>query len=315
MSQEIITVQNVRGYCDKEGTAWLNAEDVARGLGFTEEKNGVEYIKWRRVNEYLQGFGFSPQVAKDDFIPENMFYRLAMKAKNETAEVFQAKIADEILPAIRKTGFYSAKPMTATQILIMTAKALEEQEQRLAVVENNVSTLTDSLSDIIDRLDHETSVNAYTSCALEAKDKQQQDQLDRHEEDIDVLKQNMFDMLRDKTDITQDLDIFIKDLVSTYECYQVLGPRTRYKTAWSDFYKAIAEEADKPNPEGYIMSLVNRQRERQIKGGIAKTTAQKNVTGKSIINSVPELKNAAIAVMTRVMVDIKNHEEEDRMEQ
>ena len=30
-----------------------------------------------------------------------------MKAKNETAEKFQALVADEILPAIRKTGYYS----------------------------------------------------------------------------------------------------------------------------------------------------------------------------------------------------------------
>ena len=41
-----------------------------------------------------------------DFIPENIFYRLAMKAKNETAERFQALIADEVIPTIRKTGGY-----------------------------------------------------------------------------------------------------------------------------------------------------------------------------------------------------------------
>jgi prophage antirepressor-like protein len=30
-----------------------------------------------------------------------------MKAKNEIAEAFQAKVADEIIPSIRKTGSYS----------------------------------------------------------------------------------------------------------------------------------------------------------------------------------------------------------------
>lgn len=107
MENQIVVIQDVRGYCDERGTAWVNAEDVARGLGFTEEKNGVEYVMWRRVNEYLQGFGFSALVSKDDFIPENMFYRLAMKAKNAVAEAFQSKVADEILPAIRRTGTYS----------------------------------------------------------------------------------------------------------------------------------------------------------------------------------------------------------------
>lgn len=56
----------------------------------------------KRVNKYLSEFGFHTNAENgvltcgyDDFIPENIFYRLAMKAKNETAEKFQAKVADE----------------------------------------------------------------------------------------------------------------------------------------------------------------------------------------------------------------------------
>ena len=103
----IMTIGNVRGYIAKDGNAWLNAEDVARGWGFVDEKNGVEYIRWNRINSYLKEFGFSPQVAKDDFLPENMVYRLGFKANNERAQAFQSKLADEILPAIRKTGSYT----------------------------------------------------------------------------------------------------------------------------------------------------------------------------------------------------------------
>ena len=68
---------------EKDGTAYLSLDTVARGLGFTQEKNGVEYVKWERVAGYLSDLGFSPDVGKDAFIPENIFYRLAMKAKNE----------------------------------------------------------------------------------------------------------------------------------------------------------------------------------------------------------------------------------------
>ncbi len=56
---------------------------------------------------YLEDLGVHTS-AHDDFIPENIFYRLTMKAKNETAEKFQAKVADEIIPSIRKTGGYVA---------------------------------------------------------------------------------------------------------------------------------------------------------------------------------------------------------------
>ena len=108
---EVITIGNVSGYVAKDGTAWLNAEDVARGWGFTTvATSGNEVVRWARVNEYLKGFGFSPQVGKGDFLPENMVYRLGFKANNERAQAFQAKLADEVLPPIRKTGSYNTIP-------------------------------------------------------------------------------------------------------------------------------------------------------------------------------------------------------------
>jgi prophage antirepressor-like protein len=104
---ELITIHNVRGFIDSEGTAQLNLEDISRGLGFIDSSKGeTEYVRWNTVSTYLKSFGFSQEVAKDTFIPENIFYRLAMKAKNETAEKFQSLVADKVLPSIRKTGGY-----------------------------------------------------------------------------------------------------------------------------------------------------------------------------------------------------------------
>lgn len=101
----LITVNGVRGYVDIEGTAHLNLEDAARGLGFVQRKGSVNYVRWDRVNSYLREMGF-PQLVGKDCIPENVFYRLAMKGETETALEFQAKVADEILPSIRKHGGY-----------------------------------------------------------------------------------------------------------------------------------------------------------------------------------------------------------------
>ena len=107
MEKQIMNINGISCY-ENNGIVYLNAEAVAKGLGFTQTKNGAEYVKWERVNGYLSEIGFSPLVGKGDFIPENVFYRLAMKAKNETAERFQAFIADEVIPTIRKTGGYVA---------------------------------------------------------------------------------------------------------------------------------------------------------------------------------------------------------------
>ena len=95
---EVITIGGVDCY-EKDGTAYLKLETVARGLGFTRTADsGNEVVRWERVHKYLGEIGFMPTSGHDDFIPENIFYRLAMKAKNETAERFQALVADEIIP-------------------------------------------------------------------------------------------------------------------------------------------------------------------------------------------------------------------------
>ena len=122
---EIIKVKGVRGYVDEENVAWLNVEDVARGLGFTQVKNGVEYPRYDRISAWLAEYGFPHRVGKEDYIPENMFYRLAMKANNEAAKEFQAKVADEILPNIRKHGFY-ATPTKIEEIVRDPDRFIEE---------------------------------------------------------------------------------------------------------------------------------------------------------------------------------------------
>lgn len=38
MQNNLITVNNVRGYIDENNVAWLNLEDVAIGLGFTKKR-------------------------------------------------------------------------------------------------------------------------------------------------------------------------------------------------------------------------------------------------------------------------------------
>lgn len=91
---------------NEDGSVSVNAEDTAIGLGWVQEKNGKTYVKWERINGYCKEFGFSPQVGKDDFIPESLFYRLGMKANNEWANKFQNWLALEVIPSIRKTGTY-----------------------------------------------------------------------------------------------------------------------------------------------------------------------------------------------------------------
>ena len=143
---EIMTIQGIPCY-EKDGIAYLNLETVARGLGFTDNKNGVEYVRWNVVRAYLADLKFSQEVAKDSYIPENIFYRLAMKAKNETAERFQAMIADEVVPAIRKHGGYLTpakvqEVLTDPDTIIRLATQLKESREKAMKLEAINSDLT-----------------------------------------------------------------------------------------------------------------------------------------------------------------------------
>lgn len=153
---DVISVSGIRGY-EKDGMVYLNLEDVARGLGFTTTQiiKGIEYInvRWNRVDEYLELIGFATCGRRPEFIPESVFYRLAMKAKNEAAERFQALIAEEIIPTIRRTGGYvmddalfaetympTASP-AERELFRMTLAHVRKQNEQIAEMQNTITHL------------------------------------------------------------------------------------------------------------------------------------------------------------------------------
>lgn len=143
---QVLNIDGVDCY-EQDGTAYLKLEAVARGLGFVQEKNNVEYVRWDRVEGYLSEIGFPHKWGKDDFIPENIFYRLAMKAKNEVAEKFQAKVADEIIPSIRKHGGYIAgqESMTDDELLekaiLVAQRKIAERDKIIAQKQERIEQM------------------------------------------------------------------------------------------------------------------------------------------------------------------------------
>lgn len=102
---------SARAILNDDGSISINAEDTARGFGWTQtqNKNGKLYtsIRWETLNSYCKEFGFPNKLGKDDYIPESLFYRLGMKAGNKTADKFQNWLAIDVIPSIRKHGIYA----------------------------------------------------------------------------------------------------------------------------------------------------------------------------------------------------------------
>lgn len=113
----------------ENGESLFDVETVARSLGFTQTKNGKEYIRWETVNKYLKKY-LSQEVGKNDFISEPMVYKLAFKANNALAEKFQDWLAAEVLPQIRKHGMYATDELLDNpDLLIEVATKLKEERQ------------------------------------------------------------------------------------------------------------------------------------------------------------------------------------------
>lgn len=102
----------MRTILNDDGSISVNAEDTAIGFGWIDTSqratSGSVLIKvrWARMNKYSADCGFPHKWSKDAYIPESLFYTLAMKANNERAQKFQKWIAIDVIPSIRKTGSY-----------------------------------------------------------------------------------------------------------------------------------------------------------------------------------------------------------------
>ena len=99
----------------------------------TVAKSGNKVVRWARVNDYCKEFGFDNKLAKDDYIPESLFYMLGMKASNKVAQEFQKWLAVDVIPSIRKNGTYSIKEEKVDKLAEMeTETKLNNSQTRKA---------------------------------------------------------------------------------------------------------------------------------------------------------------------------------------
>ncbi|MDI6495496.1 BRO family protein [Leuconostoc lactis] len=132
MSLEVQVFDNLK-VKEENGQVLFDAETAAIGLGLsTVAKSGNVVVRWSRVNKYLFSTD-GESVKRGDFITEPQFYKLAIKANNETAEKFQDWVTSEVLPAIRRTGGYGIDRSNMTDVLV---QAISSMNYRLHVLES-----------------------------------------------------------------------------------------------------------------------------------------------------------------------------------
>lgn len=95
---------------EEDGKILFCASDVAKALGYTNAPDAVK----RHCRYTVKRSTPHPQ-AKDKmievtFIPEGDVYRLITHSKLPGAEKFESWVFDDVLPSLRKNGYYSLAP-------------------------------------------------------------------------------------------------------------------------------------------------------------------------------------------------------------
>ncbi|WP_278392504.1 phage antirepressor KilAC domain-containing protein [Leuconostoc lactis] len=145
MSLEVQVFNNLK-VKEENGQVLFDAESAAIGLGIVSKAKGYTNIRWSRVNDYLDSAKSGRKIQKGDFITEPQFYKLSIKANNETAEKFQDWVTSEVLPAIRKHGTYMTDKtiedvLTNPDTIIRLATDLKNERKEKLMLAQQVTEL------------------------------------------------------------------------------------------------------------------------------------------------------------------------------
>ena len=95
----------LKSFIDQQQNIFFIGKDVAKILGYSDTNQAIrkhvdEEDKFKGAVETTGG------LQQSFFINESGFYSLVLSSKLETAKTFKRWVTSEVLPAIRKFGYY-----------------------------------------------------------------------------------------------------------------------------------------------------------------------------------------------------------------
>lgn len=100
----------------KNGEPWFLAGDVCRVLGIKNSRDAVNEIGKKLKTAGAKDVGITDTLIqtsggkqKATIINEQIFYELVFNSRKQKAVLFRAWVTGEVLPSIRKHGFYRAE--------------------------------------------------------------------------------------------------------------------------------------------------------------------------------------------------------------
>lgn len=145
MSGGMLTVSNSEfGKLDillEDGKEWFPARDCAKMLGYNNPADAVgRHCRNIVKRDAVDSIGRMREI---QYIPEGDVWRLIIRSRLPAAQKFEKWLFDEVLPEIRKTGGYRARPAADLphQWLGRGCIRIDEAARLLGVKKDRLSTL------------------------------------------------------------------------------------------------------------------------------------------------------------------------------
>ena len=114
---------------------WFSGKDACKILGIKNHKQALERLDPEEVGMFYTPHPQSPK--KEilmNFVTESGLYELIFRSNKPEAKIFKQWITKEVIPAIRKHGYYSNVPQINEKDVAMLSiiKAVSEEERSIA---------------------------------------------------------------------------------------------------------------------------------------------------------------------------------------
>jgi prophage antirepressor-like protein len=130
----------VRTLRDESGEPLFAAADVCKVLGITNTGDALS----RLDSDEKRDIGSTDVTGRQQkiwFVTESGVYHLIFTSRKTEAERFRKWVTSEVLPAIRKTGQYTAQALTPLQQLEATVAIMREQQAQLSAHDQRLRAL------------------------------------------------------------------------------------------------------------------------------------------------------------------------------
>lgn len=126
---------------------WFVGKDVALALGYQDTPKAIKQhvdsddrLTLTGQNAHLENLPNRGVVG----VNESGVYSLIFGSKLDSAKRFKKWVTSEVLPAIRKTGSYTAKPMSELEQIALIAKGTTQLSERIEKVDSKLDNLIEN---------------------------------------------------------------------------------------------------------------------------------------------------------------------------